>query len=81
MVFLFNLLIFLFFYNFFTILKNILNYKLVNKYEANMKEKPQCGFDGLEWHLVPAAHNFKTIKDNGMKFGGVVENHKPINLV
>ena len=30
---------------------------------------------------VPAAHNSKTINDNGMKFGGVVENHKLINLV
>ena len=30
---------------------------------------------------VPAAHNSETINDNGMKFGGVVENHKLINLV
>ena len=30
---------------------------------------------------VPAAHNSKTIGDNGMKFGEVVENHKLINLV
>ena len=30
---------------------------------------------------VPAAHNSKTIHDNGMKFGGVVENHKLINFV
>ena len=30
---------------------------------------------------VPAAHNSKTINDNGMKIGGVVENHKLINLV
>ena len=30
---------------------------------------------------VPAAHNSKTINDNGMKFGGVVENHKLINSV
>ena len=29
---------------------------------------------------VPAAHNSKTINGNGMKFGGVVENHKLINL-
>ena len=28
-----------------------------------------------------AAHNSKTINDNGMKFGGVVKNHKLINLV
>ena len=27
------------------------------------------------------AHNSKTINDNGMKFGGVVENPKLINLV
>ena len=39
--FFFNLLIFLFFYNFFTILKNFRKYKLVNKCEVNMKEKPQ----------------------------------------
>ena len=30
---------------------------------------------------MPAAHNSKTINDKGMKFGGVVENHKLINLV
>ena len=30
---------------------------------------------------VPVAHNSKTIDDNGMKFGGVVESHKLINLV
>ena len=30
---------------------------------------------------MPAAHNSKTINDNRMKFGGVVENHKLINLV
>ena len=29
---------------------------------------------------VPAAHN-SNINDNGMKFGGVVENQKRINLV
>ena len=34
-----------------------------------------------ERRKVPAAHNSKTINDNGMKFGGVVENHKLINLV
>ena len=30
---------------------------------------------------MPAAHNSKTINDNGMKFGEVIENHKLINLV
>ena len=30
---------------------------------------------------VPAAHNSKTINDNEMKFGGIVESHKLINLV
>ena len=30
---------------------------------------------------MPVAHNSKTIYDNGIKFGGVVENHKLINLV
>ena len=30
---------------------------------------------------MPAAHNSKTINDNEMKFGEVVETHKPINLV
>ena len=30
---------------------------------------------------VPASHNSKTINANEMKFGGVVENHKLINLV
>ena len=30
---------------------------------------------------MPAAHNSKTSDDNGMKFGGVVENHKLINLM
>ena len=30
---------------------------------------------------MPAAYNSKTIKDNEIKFGGVVENHKLINLV
>ena len=30
---------------------------------------------------MPTAHNSKTINDNGMKSGGVVENHKLINLV
>ena len=29
---------------------------------------------------VPAAHNSKTISDNGIKFGGVVKNHKLINI-
>ena len=28
-----------------------------------------------------AAYNSKTINDSGVKFGGVVENHKLINLV
>ena len=30
---------------------------------------------------MSAAHNSKTINDNGMKSGGVVQNHKLINLV
>ena len=30
---------------------------------------------------MPAAHNSKTIDGIEMKFGGVVENHKLINLV
>ena len=30
---------------------------------------------------VPTAHDSKTINDNGMKFGRVVENHKLINFV
>ena len=30
---------------------------------------------------VPVAYNSKTINDNEMEFGGVVENHKLINLV
>ena len=30
---------------------------------------------------MPAAHNFKTINDNEMKFAGVVKNHKLIHLV
>ena len=30
---------------------------------------------------VPAAHNSKTNNDNGMKLGGILENHKLINLV
>ena len=30
---------------------------------------------------VPEAHNSKTVNGNGIKFGGVVENHKLINLV
>ena len=30
---------------------------------------------------MPATHNSKTINENGMKFGRVVENHKVINLV
>ena len=30
---------------------------------------------------MPVAHNSKTSNDNGMKFGGVVENHKLMNLV
>ena len=30
---------------------------------------------------MPAPHNFKTITDNEMKFGGVVKNHKLIHLV
>ena len=41
-------------------------------------------FDGGSawgWAKVPAAHNSKTINDSGMNFGGVVENHKLINLV
>ena len=29
---------------------------------------------------VPASHNSKTINDNEMKFVGVLENHKLINL-
>ena len=29
---------------------------------------------------MPVAHTSKTINDNGMKFGGVVENRKLINL-
>ena len=30
---------------------------------------------------MPAAHNSNTINANEMKFGGVVKNHKLINLV
>ena len=30
---------------------------------------------------MPAAHNSKIINDNEMKFGGIVENYKLINLV
>ena len=30
---------------------------------------------------MPLAHNSKTVNDDGMKFGGVVEIHKLINLV
>ena len=30
---------------------------------------------------MPAAHNCKTINDNEMKLGRIVENHKLINLV
>ena len=30
---------------------------------------------------VPVTHNSKATNDNGMKFGGVVENHKLINMV
>ena len=30
---------------------------------------------------MPAAPNSKTINDNDMKFGRVIENHKLINLV
>ena len=30
---------------------------------------------------MSAAHKSKTINDNGMKSGGVVQNHKLINLV
>ena len=30
---------------------------------------------------VPAAHNSNTLDDNEFEFGGVVENHKLINLV
>ena len=30
---------------------------------------------------MPAAHKSKTINGNQMKFGGVVENHKLINLL
>ena len=30
---------------------------------------------------VPAAYNSKTINDIEIRFGGVVENHKRINLV
>ena len=30
---------------------------------------------------MPAAHNSKTFNDNRMKFDGVVENYKLINLV
>ena len=30
---------------------------------------------------MPTAYNSKTINDNEMKLGGVVKNHKLINLV
>ena len=30
---------------------------------------------------MPAAHNSKTVNDNEMKFDGIVENHRLINLV
>ena len=30
---------------------------------------------------MPAAHNCKTINDNEMKFVGIVQDHKLINLV
>ena len=39
------------------------------------------GGGGERRRKVPAAHNSKTINDNGIKFAGVVENHQLINLV
>ena len=41
------------------------------------------GWRGGGGRKVPsrAAHNSKTINDNRIKFGGVVENHKLINLI
>ena len=39
------------------------------------------GRGGGKGRKVPANHYSKTINDNGMKFGGVVENYKLINLV
>ena len=46
-----------------------------------------CGIARLGWAFgggggrkVPAAHNSKTINNNEMKFGGIVENYKLINL-
>ena len=39
------------------------------------------GGGGAGGRKVPAARNSKTINDNGMKFGGVIDNHKLINLV
>ena len=33
------------------------------------------------WRIVPAVYNCKPINDIEMKFGGVVENHKLINLL
>ena len=37
--------------------------------------------DGSDYMELPAAHDSKTINDNGMKFGRVVENHKLITFV
>ena len=39
------------------------------------------GGGGGRGRKVLAAYNSKTINDSGVKFGGVVENHKLINLV
>ena len=39
------------------------------------------GGGGGEGRKVPATHYSKTINDNGMKSGEVVENYKLINLV
>ena len=41
----------------------------------------RLGVGGGGGRKVPAAHNSKTFNDNRMKFGGVVENYKLINLV
>ena len=48
---------------------------------ALMEGASESARGGGEGGRVPVAHNSNSINDIGMNFGGVVENHKLINLV
>ena len=54
-------------------------FRLLTLFHLGFLRMAQLGGGG--GRKLPAAHNSKTINDNGIKFGGVVENHKLINFI